>query len=481
MPKLLIEYKGIPAIIEHNFEKIEKTTFIVVYKASDYTYIRKDFKTITEALNFEPENESKLVFIYLESPIQEDGLTYVLYKHIEFINNKFFISEVVEKSYKGYIVSIVFDLDKFRIRKYKGTKSSLIYAIHYYRRTRIKKETKSEFELIESYYDLVPRYEDIFLETLFFLDIIKINIEVEDQSQIEAYFLQAKKKIEDKTNFKKPKDGESDKETPSSEEFIKLENLIGLEKIKLEIQELKALANFRLKRIELGLPVTPSTLHMVFTGNPGTGKTTVARLLGQIYFDMGILSKNIVIEASRQDLVGEFVGHTAPKTQKLFEKAMGGILFIDEAYSLFKTGNDFGKEAVETLLKLMEDNREKIVVILAGYPKEMEELLSSNPGLKSRFSKTLHFEDYSKEELLQIFLKMVSDYNNVLTDGAKYKIEYLINNNYDSGSFNANARAVRNIFEATVKRQSHRLSKMENPSQEDMTTFIDKDIPDKIE
>jgi len=259
-----------------------------------------------------------------------------------------------------------------------------------------------------------------------------------------------------------------------------LENLIGLEKIKLEIQELKALANFRQKRLELGLPVTPNTLHMVFTGNPGTGKTTVARLLGQIYYDIGILSENKVIEASRQDLVGEYIGHTAPKTQKIFENALGGILFVDEAYSLFKSGNDFGKEAVETLLKLMEDNREKIVVIIAGYPKEMDELLSSNPGLKSRFSKFLHFDDYNKDELLQIFLKMVADYRNVLTDGAKFKIEHLIETYYDDGAFNANARAIRNLFEETTKRQSLRLTKMENPSQEEMTTFIDKDLPNTI-
>jgi stage V sporulation protein K len=231
----------------------------------------------------------------------------------------------------------------------------------------------------------------------------------------------------------------------------------------------------------MGLPVTPTTLHMVFTGNPGTGKTTVARLLGQIYYDIGILTENKVVEASRQDLVGEYIGHTAPKTQKLFEKALGGILFIDEAYSLFKTGNDFGKEAIETLLKLMEDNREKIVVIIAGYPNEMDELLLSNPGLKSRFSKFLHFEDYSKDELVDIFDKMVREYHNVLTVGARFKIEHLIDTYYDTGAFNANARAVRNIFEETTKRQSLRLSKLKNPSQIEMTTFIDKDLPDTIE
>ncbi|GEO08285.1 AAA family ATPase [Segetibacter aerophilus] len=265
-----------------------------------------------------------------------------------------------------------------------------------------------------------------------------------------------------------------------SDEQIELSNLIGLDKIKLEIEELKTLARFRKKRIELGLPVTPSTLHIVFTGNPGTGKTTVARLLGQIYYDIGLLASNRVVEVSRGDLVGQYIGHTAPKTQKVFESALGGILFIDEAYSLFKTGNDFGNEAVETLLKLMEDNREKIVIVIAGYPKEMEDLLTSNPGLKSRFSKTLHFEDYLKEELTQIFHKMVADYHNKLTEGAKYKIEYLIDRYYDSGLFTSNARAVRNIFEDTIKRQSIRLSKVENPTQDEVTGFIDKDIPDAL-
>jgi SpoVK/Ycf46/Vps4 family AAA+-type ATPase len=232
--------------------------------------------------------------------------------------------------------------------------------------------------------------------------------------------------------------------------------------------------------MELGLPVTPSTLHMVFTGNPGTGKTTVARLLGQIYFDIGLLTSPKVVEVSRGDLVGEYVGHTAPKTQKVFYSALGGILFIDEAYSLFKTGNDFGSEAVETILKLMEDNREKIVVIIAGYPREIEELLLSNPGLTSRFSKSLHFDDYSREELAQIFKKMVANYHNQLSEAAQYKIEYLINHYYDLGYFRSNARAIRNIFEETIKKQSNRLSKLDNPTHDDMITFTERDIPDSL-
>lgn len=481
MPKLLIEYKGIPAIIDHNFDNIDKTIFIVTYKTEDNTYQRKDFKTIDAALDFETENETKLVFIYLTSKADDDNLFYALYKHIQFVSNKFLISSSVDRVYLGYNISIDFGFDTFKIKKIKYNATNPVYDIKYSRRKTIKKEAKTEFELVDSFYELVPRYEDIFLETIFLYDIVISNMSVNTKSEIEAYFLQAKMRIDENKKPPKHKDDDVEDQPTLSEELLTLESLIGLEKIKLEIQELKALANFRQKRIELGLPVTPTTLHMVFTGNPGTGKTTVARLLGQIYYDIGILSENKVIEASRQDLVGEYVGHTAPKTQKLFERALGGILFIDEAYSLFKTGNDFGKEAVEALLKLMEDYREKIVVIIAGYPKEMEDLLSSNPGLKSRFSKFLHFDDYSKEELLQIFFKMVSDYHNSLTEGAKYKIEHLIDTYYDSGAFNANARAIRNIFEETTKRQSLRLSKMDNPSQEDMTTFFDKDLPNTID
>jgi stage V sporulation protein K len=482
MPKLLIEYKGIPAIIDHSFEKVDKTTFIVVYKADDFSYLRKDFKTIDSALDFEPENKTKLVFIYLEAQTEND-LKYVLYKHIEFNTNKFNISGQVDKIAAGFKFSVDFGLDSFRIKKTRNNATISIYDFVYSRRKTIKKDTKKEFEVVESFYELIPRYEDIFLETIFLIDILKTNPSISEKSEIEAYFLQSKMKIENKKKPNKHKSDDAADEPPSSEEFIELENLIGLDKIKLEIQELKALAIFRQKRIELNLPVTPTTLHLVFTGNPGTGKTTVARLLGQIYFDIGILAENKVVEASRQDLVGEYVGHTAPKTQKIFEKALGGILFIDEAYSLFKagTGNDFGKEAIETLLKLMEDNREKIVVIIAGYPKEIEDLLQSNPGLKSRFSKFLHFEDYNKEELFQIFTKMVSEYHNVLSEGAKYKMEHLIDTYFETGAFTSNARAVRNIFEDSIKRQSLRLSKLENPTQEEMITFIDKDLPNTIE
>jgi adenylate kinase family enzyme len=484
MPKLLLEYKGLPAVLNHRFKKIDKTTFITVYTTGENDYKRKDFKELEAAIDFDPGNVTlKLTFVYLES--EDEGTNYVIYQSITFINNKLILSDFVDLVHKGFRFTVDFGLESFSLKKIKTSVTTIAqpgYDISYVRRKKSKAGTGKTYELLESYYELFPRFEDIFLETLFMLDVMARNFVVASKAELEAYFLQAKLKTE-KQNKKPGKDKpgtEENQTSKQSDEQIELSNLIGLDKIKLEIEELKALAQFRKKRIGLGLPVTPSTLHMVFTGNPGTGKTTVARLLGQIYYDIGLLASNKVVEVSRGDLVGQYVGHTAPKTQKVFESALGGILFIDEAYSLFKTGNDFGNEAVETLLKLMEDNREKIVVIIAGYPREIEELLLSNPGLKSRFSKSLHFDDYSKTELTQIFHKMVADYRNKLSDGAKYKIGYLVDRYYEPGLFTSNARAVRNIFEETIKRQSNRLSKVENPTQDEITGFIDKDIPDEL-
>ncbi len=477
MPKLLIEYKGIPVILNHSFEKIDKIIYITVYTNSDNVYIRKDFDNIEEALDFNPESSLKLTFIYINSPKQEDGNIYVEYKSIKFENNKLILSDKADCTINKKRFTIEFGFTSFTL----WTLPKSFRPITYSRRKTIHTDDGDEFELLDSYYEIIPRFEDLFLETIFMLDIMSSNPGIRNKEELEAYLLQSKLKTEKEMKPLETKKGSEKGSEPSkSDEQIELENLIGLNKIKLEILELKTLAQFRKKRIEFDLPVTPSTLHMVFTGNPGTGKTTVARLLGKIYYDIGLLAENKVIEVSRGDLVGQYVGHTAPKTQKVFEDALGGILFIDEAYSLFKTGNDFGSEAVETLLKLMEDYRENIVVIIAGYPKEIEELLISNPGLKSRFSKHLHFDDYSKDELIQIFYKMVSDYNNILTDGAKYKIEYFIDNYYESGYFISNARAIRNIFEESIKKQSLRLSKIDNPSQDQMITFIDKDIPDSI-
>ena len=264
--------------------------------------------------------------------------------------------------------------------------------------------------------------------------------------------------------------------------IAELNSLIGLNNIKSEIKALKALASVRKMKIEQGIPVLPHSLHLVFMGNPGTGKTTVARLIGRIYADLGLLSEGHLIEASRSDLVAKYVGHTAPLVEKKYKEAMGGVLFIDEAYSLTKSnsGNDFGTEAVETLLKLMEDVRENTVVIVAGYPAEMSTFINSNPGLKSRFPTYINFEDYSTNELTDIFKLFVDKDGHRLTDSAKYKLSFVLEEELGPHGNEGNARFIRNLYEKVIRNQAERISKEDTVGKSDLLTIIDEDIPDKL-
>ena len=259
----------------------------------------------------------------------------------------------------------------------------------------------------------------------------------------------------------------------------KLNELVGLNAVKQEVETLIGVVKIRQLRKERGQNITPQTLHMVFKGNPGTGKTTVARILADIFKEIGLLSKGHLIETDRAGIVEKFVGHTAKKMQELVESAKGGILFIDEAYSLARddSDKDFGREAIDTLVKLMEDYRDDLVVIVAGYPDEMEKFLSSNSGLKSRFSQNIDFEDYNIEELTEVFKRMCNSKGYIFTENILSKVKVLIATTKakDDTTF-GNARGVRNIFERIEKNQSSRLYKIKDYiSNEDLQTILEED------
>lgn len=259
-----------------------------------------------------------------------------------------------------------------------------------------------------------------------------------------------------------------------------IEALIGLAKVKEEINELAALANIQKLKLDKSILTKSPNLNLCFTGNPGTGKTTVARLLGAIYAELGLISSGHLIEASRGDIVEKYIGHTAKNVKELFEKAKGGVLFIDEAYSLsrFNSDKDFGKEAIDTIVQLTELYKDDLVLILAGYPSEMEEFMNSNPGLKSRIPKSIMFEDYTSFELIQIFDKMINDIDHKLSNGAKYKLELIIEKSLENGKNNGNARDIRNLVELSLKNQAKRLSELSQPTFDQLRTIEPNDLPE---
>ncbi len=269
-------------------------------------------------------------------------------------------------------------------------------------------------------------------------------------------------------------------EEPETDPMEDLESLIGLTTIKHDVKELMDFVKVQKMRSDEGLKSVPTSLHLVFTGNPGTGKTTVARIIGRLYKQIGVLSKGQLIEVDRSGLVAGFVGQTALKTQEKIQQAMGGVLFIDEAYALAGGDQDsFGQEAINTVLKAMEDHRKDLVVIVAGYTEPMEDFINSNPGLKSRFNKYIEFPDYTLDELEAIFRMNCKKYDYEVSDDVMKHVRALIATRKLVTMENfANAREVRNLFEEVITNQARRVAAIEAPTHEDMVTILLDDLVD---
>ena len=282
-----------------------------------------------------------------------------------------------------------------------------------------------------------------------------------------------------KQNAAAAEDLELEPEETLEQLMEELNTLVGLKSVKQDLTNLINLVKIRKLREERGMKQPDITLHLVFSGNPGTGKTTVARLLAKIYKVLGVVSEGQLVEVDRSGLVAGYVGQTATQTAEVVESAIGGILFIDEAYTLIKGGDekDFGQEAVDTLLKLMEDNRDDLIVIVAGYTDKMEEFVNSNPGLKSRFNKYIFFNDYSGSELTEIFNNMAKkqEYDTDKEAGA-FVEDYLTKKATAHEENFANAREARNYLERCIERQATRIVEIENISDDDLRTLTLPDV-----
>ena len=276
---------------------------------------------------------------------------------------------------------------------------------------------------------------------------------------------------------------QAEEKKPETDPMEDLNELIGLTGIKHDVRELYDFTKIQKLRKDAGMKTVPVSMHLVFTGNPGTGKTTVARILARLYKQIGVLSTGQLVECDRSGLVAGYVGQTAVKTQKKIEEAMGGVLFIDEAYSLARSadqGTDFGQEAIDTILKAMEDHRDEFVVIVAGYTKPMEIFIHSNPGLQSRFNKFIEFPDYTVDELLAIFDLNCRKYEYVPDPEAREQVKTLLMLRKAQMPENfANAREVRNLFETIITNQARRIAVLEHPTKEEMQKITLEDLRDE--
>lgn len=502
------ELKFINYILDIKFSKDDLLNHLTTNLLEDYEdTLPISFILFYEFDKYVKENKNRNAGEIVESLFNIYGGIGQQFINLENDDESSKISDTVDNDLKNafekYMVNLRANLDDLKRYNYQLMLTSL--------NTELLDDMISSrnFEDIISKENLKIINEDIFADGSSFnreyMDVLNdiLSTDQNDQdksSKDESYVLKNssldkfKKGLENSSsnNFKanlsqEDDEGTDSKETEEVEEesleeiLAKLNDLVGLENVKSDVNSLINLIQIRKIREERGIKQPDMSLHLVFSGNPGTGKTTVARLLGEIYSKLGILSKGHLVETDRSGLVAGYVGQTAIKTQEKIKEAMGGILFIDEAYALSasKGENDFGEEAIDTILKAMEDNRDDFIVIVAGYPKLMDDFLHSNPGLESRFNKHLFFEDYNPRELFDIFVSMEEKSSLKLDEKAEKFLKGHFEDVYNCRGDNfANGRYVRNIFEKVLSNQADRLVNIEDLSDDDLNTLIIEDFDD---